>query len=129
MPRMTARKRAGARGRGEAPRRPRDPAAPRLLVVVLALSFALRAAASLLPIPRVWGLDTLRVWPLVEALVVLLLGAIGFVPAVARAMERGMDALGAFGGRAGLALDAAFGVAAGVLLYNLRDPVRWVETS
>src|SRR5262245_29033738 len=75
---MTARKRAGARRMRETEAvRPREPAAPRLLVLALALAFALRAAASLLPIPGMWGLDMLRVWPRSRAIPLLLLGALG----------------------------------------------------
>jgi tetratricopeptide (TPR) repeat protein len=124
---MTARKRAGGRRVREAQAgRPRGPAAPRLLLLSIALAFALRAAASLLPIPGVWGLDTLRVWPLGPAVALLLLGAIGFVPVVARGMERAMELLGSLGDRASYSVDAALGVCAGLALYNLRDPVRWV---
>ena len=58
---MTARTRAGPRRVRDAPAgRSSGPAAPRLLLLALALAFALRAAASLFPIPGVWGLDTLR---------------------------------------------------------------------
>ncbi|HEY2953715.1 MAG TPA: tetratricopeptide repeat protein [Candidatus Eisenbacteria bacterium] len=124
---MTARKRAGTRRpREKAGGRPRGPAAPRLLVLALALGLGLRALASLLPVPGVWGLDTLRVWPRGQAIAVLLLGAAGFVPAVARALEHAMDAAGALAGRAGIYLDAALGLGVGLALYRLPDPVRWV---
>jgi hypothetical protein len=124
---MTARKRAGARRARVAPAvRPREPAAPRLLLLALALAFGLRAAASLLPIPSAWGLDVLRVWPRAQAIFVLLLGALGFVPAVARAMERAMAWRGPLGKRAARALDLVLTVCAGAALYQLRDPVRWV---
>ena len=106
--------------------RPRAPAAPRLLVASLALGLALRAAASLLPIPGVWGLDTLRVWPRWQAIAILLLGAAGFVPPVARGLERAIEFLGSLGARASDVWDAVLGICAGLALYNLRDPVRWV---
>jgi hypothetical protein len=124
---MTARKRAGARRTGEARAgRPRAPAAPRLLVLSIAVAFGLRAAASLLPVPGVWGLDTLRGWPLLPAIAVLLLGAIGFVPPVARGLERAMEWLGSLGDHASYFVDVVLGACVGVALYNLRDPVRWV---
>jgi len=131
---MTARKRAGARTRETTPgraretpaSRPRESAAPPLLIASLALALALRAAASLLPIPGVWGLDTLRVWPRWQAIAIVLVGAVGFVPSIARGLERAMEALGSLGGRASYALDGVLGVCVGLALYNLRDPVRWV---
>ena len=124
---MTARKRASARRAREAPAvRSRESAAPRLLLLALALAFGLRAAASLLPIPRTWGLDVLSVWPRPQAIFVLLLGALGFVPGVARAMERAMGWRGPPGARAALALDLVLAVCVGAALYQLRDPVRWV---
>lgn len=106
--------------------RPLGPAAPRLLLLSIAVGFALRAAASLLPIPGVWGLDTLRVWPRGPAVALLLLGAIGFVPVVARGLERAMGLLGSLGDRASYFVDAVLGAGFGFALYNLRDPVRWV---
>jgi len=132
---MTARKRAGVRRARESvagrPReavaaRPRASAAPRLLVATLAIGLALRAAASLLPIPGVWGLDTLRAWPRWEAIAILLLGAAGFAPPVARRLERAMESLGSLGARASFVLDAVVGICAGLALFNLRDSVRWV---
>ena len=131
---MTARKRAGARTRETTPgraretpaSRPRESAAPPLLIASLALALALRAAASLLPIPGVWGLDTLRVWPRWQAIAIVLVGAAGFVPSIARGLERAMEALGSLGERASYALDGVLGVCVGLALYNLRDPVQWV---
>jgi tetratricopeptide (TPR) repeat protein len=123
---MTARKRAGARRPREAAVRPRPPAAPRLLVIALALAFALRAAASLLPIPGMWGLDTLRVWPLGWAVLLLLLGALGFVPPVARSIERAMGFGAPAGWRVGLAVDLTVTACVGIALFRWRDPVRWV---
>ena len=133
MPGMTARKRAGARRGRDAPGGPPRPpgalplpAAPRLLIVSLAIAFGLRALASVLPIPAVWGLDTLRVWPRGQVVAILLVGAIGFVPPVARVIERLLGFVGGLVARAPLFFDAALAIGAGFALFLLRDPVHWV---
>jgi hypothetical protein len=122
---MTTRTRGGAR----AARDPRAPAGasaargPALLLAALALGLVLRAAASFTPFHAFWGLDTLRGWPLPPALAVLLLGALGFVPPVARVLERAMDGIGAMADRLGVLPDAVLAAGTCVALFKLRDPV------
>jgi hypothetical protein len=87
-------------------------------MTTLALAFALRVAASLLPIPGMWGLDTLRVWPLSWTVPVLLLGALGFA-ASGRARHRARAAVRRpSGGRAALAVDLTVTVCVGLALFQ-----------
>src|SRR5206468_2659466 len=92
----------GAPMRADAAPPPLSRPAPRALVVTLAVGFALRTVATFVPSAHLWGLDTLRAWPLPLALGLVGLGAAGFVPPFVGWLERVLDGLGAKWQRAGM---------------------------
>ena len=96
------------------------------IIAVVALCFALRLVAAFAPGNWVWGLDTLHDWPWPLGATLAVLGALGFVPAVARVAERALTGLGDAWQRAGWVADVAAALVVGVLLFFLRDPVRFV---
>ncbi len=126
---MTPRRRDG----GPKPRTAATPApasaraspAPSLLIAALALGFALRAAASFAPFHGAWGLDTLKPWPRAWAVAIVALGALGFVPLVARLIEHALDGIGALWERGGAVFDALVAFTVAALLFNLRDPIKF----
>ncbi len=99
--------------------------APPLLIASLALGFALRLLASALPPHGLWGLDTLRRFPPLAVAAIVVIGAAGFVPAIANAIERGLDRIGALWERMGAWADALVAAGAGLVLFFLRDTVRF----
>ena len=100
--------------------------AHRTVLAAVAIGFGLRALVSQGALPGSWGLDTFQHLPPVWAPALVLLGAIGFVPVVRPAIEAALDRLGGAWEKAGLRLDAGLAAGAGVCLFALRDPIRFV---
>lgn len=80
---------------------------------------------SLAPSNWVWGLDVLASWPWPSATAFLALAAAGFVPPLAKAIERGLGALGASWSRRPLAGDLLLAALVGGFVFALRDPVQF----
>jgi tetratricopeptide (TPR) repeat protein len=91
--------------------------------LALGLGFVLRVAMSFAPLQGLWGLDTLKPWPRPLAWAVVGFGALGFVPAAARPLERAMDGLGAFWERSDRWIDGLVAAGVGLSLLRLGDPV------
>ena len=100
--------------------------AQRTVLAAVAIGFGLRALAFQGALPGAWGLDTFQHLPRGWAPALVLLGAIGFVPGVRPAIAAALDRLGGAWEKAGLRLDAALAAGAGVCLFALRDPIRFV---
>ena len=60
------------------------------MTAVVAACLAIRCLATFVPGNWLWGLDTLRVWPMPWAIALALLAAAGFIPAVAQRPEDGL---------------------------------------
>lgn len=73
-----------------------------------------------------WGLDTFRWWPAPVTVALFALAAAGFVPKVARALQRGFERLGAAWEARPRAFDLLLGALVGAIVFALRDPVAFV---
>jgi tetratricopeptide repeat protein len=100
-----------------------------LVLSALGACLALPVLASFTSTNWLWGLDTLRWWPVPAAIGLAILGAAGFVPAVARAIGRALEKIGAAWEarpRRGDALAAAIVFATA---FVLRDRILFVGDS
>jgi hypothetical protein len=101
----------------------------RVVLVVLGLVAAARVAAGFIPSTWLWGLETFRYWPPAGHALLVALAAIGFVPPIARTMDRGLDRLGWAWEKAGFRGDLGVATAVALLIFALRDPVRFTGDS
>jgi tetratricopeptide (TPR) repeat protein len=97
-----------------------------LLIAVVATCFALRVIAAFVSSNWSWGLDTLRDWPRPAGAALAAIAALGFIPAVADRLERALTRLGEMWQRSGIPADVVAALAVAVVLFFLRDPVRFV---
>jgi len=109
---------------GEAPPPGAVPGAS-ALGITLGAVLALHVAATLLPSNWLWGVDAFRYWPAPAAMVLVLLGACGFVPALGRQLETRIEQLGRAWERGGLTADLAVALLLAFLILGLRDSVRF----
>ena len=99
------------------------------LLAALAACLALRAAASLSASSWLWGLNTFRDWPVPWPVVLPVLAALAFVPAVARAGARPLARLGDALARGGAVARGLLVTAVAVALFLLRDPLLFTGDS
>ena len=119
--------------------RPRDPDAPvddpaagaaaRLVRLALLLTLLLRVAGVFVHSNWLWGVDTFRHLPPLVAGALVVLAALGFVPRVGQALERGLGAAGRGWEKAGLWGDLAVGVIVALVLLPLHDDLRFTGDS
>ncbi len=97
----------------------------RALFVALALGLAARLAAMAWSTNWLWGVDGFRARPAPEAFALAALALAGWLPPVARVVERGSAWLGEAWMRGGRLADLVASVAGGAALAALRDPLRF----
>ena len=102
---------------------------PRTLLVTSAVLLAVRILAGLSFSNWLWGVAPERYWPAAGRLALVLLAAIGFLPAIGRPIERGLDRLGGAWGRRAVSGDLLLAALMGVLFLLLRDPTRFTGDS
>ena len=102
--------------------RPLGPA----LVAACGLVLLVHVAAAAGPSNFTWGLAVLRYWPPAQAAALLALALVGFVPAFARGIVRGLDALGRAAQRAPLVAGLVVAALVVALALSFPDPVRFV---
>jgi hypothetical protein len=104
---------------------PPEPHPPSAVVPALGAALILQVIGAAWVSNWTWGLATLGAWSRAGAAGLLLLGAAGFVPAIARPLTTLLER----GGRAGRIADAVYALAATIVLFLLRDPLRFVGDS
>ncbi|MBI1799814.1 MAG: hypothetical protein HYR73_09035 [Candidatus Eisenbacteria bacterium] len=105
------------------------PSSAGLVFAALLLTLLLRFFAWFVPSNWLWGVDAFRHWPFPAAAPLVILAAIGFVPAGAHLIERRLDAVGKIWERAGWRADLAACAAIGLLLFFVRDPLHFTGDS
>ncbi|MGH7732002.1 MAG: hypothetical protein ACRENJ_12225, partial [Candidatus Eiseniibacteriota bacterium] len=104
---------------------PRAGATP-VLLATLGACLGLRVLASFTASNWLWGLDTLRGWPIPAAIALVAIAVAGFVPVSARAIGRALEEIGsAWAARPARGDALACGIVFAVV-FTLRDPVLFV---
>src|SRR5437870_13766021 len=101
----------------------------RAVMGALVATLALQILGWRLTTNWLWGTSALHAWPAPGAAALVALALLGFVPAFARGVSAGLGALGQAWERAGTAGDLVAAAVFGLLLFCMRDPLRYVGDS
>ena len=101
----------------------------RAILGALIATLALQILGWRLTTNWLWGTSALHAWPAPGAAALVALALLGFVPAFARGVSAGLGALGQAWERAGTAGDLVAAAVFGLLLFCMRDPLRYVGDS
>ena len=99
--------------------------AAKVLWTVLVLCLLLRVAAAFANSNWLWGLDAFGHWPPAWGTALALLPAIGLLPPAARTIAKWLERCGTVWERGGVAADLLVGAALAIIMFSLRDPIRF----